>query len=92
MVCHSSNLDGYYHYGKHSSYADGVNWYHWKGYHYCARKAEIKGRLVELGLNTLRRHNFGRNVIVGALSIMLVSEWAFFQHKSNNNNNNNNNI
>ena len=67
--------------------SDGVNWYHWKGYHYCARKAEIKGRLVELGLNTLRRHNFGRNVIVGALCIMLVSEWAFFQNKSNNNNN-----
>ena len=49
-------------------------------------------RVLELGLNALCRHNFGRNVIVGALSIMPVSEWAFFQHKENNNNNYNNDI
>ena len=28
--------------GKHSSYADGVNWYHWKSYHYSARRAEVR--------------------------------------------------
>lgn len=39
--CHASNLNGIYHQGKHSSYADGVNWYHWKGHYYSAKKALI---------------------------------------------------
>ncbi|XP_074612990.1 microfibril-associated glycoprotein 4-like [Acropora palmata] len=42
--CHYSNLNGIYHHGKHSSYANGVNWYHWKGYYYSAKKAEMKIR------------------------------------------------
>ncbi|XP_044173278.1 microfibril-associated glycoprotein 4-like [Acropora millepora] len=42
--CHNSNLNGIYHHGRHSSYADGVNWYHWKGHYYSAKKAEMKIR------------------------------------------------
>ncbi|KAL9966945.1 hypothetical protein ACROYT_G025093 [Oculina patagonica] len=43
-ACHASNLNGRYHHGAHSSYADGVNWYTWKGYHYSAKRSEMKIR------------------------------------------------
>ena len=42
--CHYSNLNGLYHHGKHSSSADGVNWYHWKRQNYSAKRAEMKIR------------------------------------------------
>ncbi|KAL9985768.1 hypothetical protein ACROYT_G008211 [Oculina patagonica] len=45
--CHHSNLNGVYHHGKHSSDADGVNWYHWKGHKYSAKRAEMKIKPVK---------------------------------------------
>ena len=45
--CHYSNLNGLYHHGAHSSYGNGVNWYHWKGYYYSLKKAEMKIRPVQ---------------------------------------------
>jgi len=46
--CHSSNLNGVYHLGQHSSYADGVNWGAWKGYKYSAKRAEMKIKPVHV--------------------------------------------
>ena len=40
--CHSSNLNGCYRKGNHSSYADGVNWRDWRGYYYSVKRAEMK--------------------------------------------------
>ena len=40
--CHESNLNALYHRGRHSSHADGVNWYLWKGHNYSAKRAEMK--------------------------------------------------
>jgi len=45
--CHDSNLNGLYHHGKHSSNGDGVNWDHWKGPKYSAKRAEMKIRPVK---------------------------------------------
>jgi ficolin len=43
--CHHSNLNGIYHAGAHASYADGVNWSHWKGYHESMTVSEMKTRI-----------------------------------------------
>ena len=42
--CHTSNLNGLYHGGPHSSYADGVNWKTWKRYNYSLKFSEMKLR------------------------------------------------
>ena len=50
--CHVSNLNGLYHPGPHTSYADGVNWEAARGYHYSFMFSEMK-----LCLNGKLLHN-----------------------------------
>ncbi|XP_072841658.2 veficolin-1 [Pogona vitticeps] len=42
--CHSSNLNGLYLKGEHTSYANGINWAAGKGHHYSYKYADMKIR------------------------------------------------
>jgi len=57
--CHNANLNGVYHGGAHTSYADGVNWNHWKGYHKSMTVSEMK---IRIGGHPKRRCKGGSTV------------------------------
>ncbi|XP_022252596.1 techylectin-5A [Limulus polyphemus] len=48
--CHESNLNGLYLNGEHNSYADGIAWRAWKGYHYSLSQVDIKIRPVDFNI------------------------------------------
>ena len=42
--CQNCDLNGLYFHGYHASFADGVNWYYWRGDYYSLQKTEMKIR------------------------------------------------
>ena len=43
-TCHRANLNGLYRHGNHANACEGINWHHWKGDSYSAKRSEMKIR------------------------------------------------
>ncbi|XP_069108438.1 microfibril-associated glycoprotein 4-like isoform X1 [Argopecten irradians] len=44
--CHESNLNGVYLNGNNKEYADGVVWFHWRGYYYSLKSSKMMVRRI----------------------------------------------
>ena len=78
--CHGSNLNGQYLGGPHDTYADGINWKAFRGYHYSLKRSEMKLRPQQWQIVMRSRHGKVHTYELRSISFLTrIYEWIEVQ-------------